>query len=234
MSSHDWYSAWKHWDNREFGKAGLDESVYCDAELGLYLPSGKARVLEVGFGNGGVLGWCRERGHECVGVESNPLLVAKAREAGFDAVASLQEARDRHGDHAFDLAVAFDVLEHMPVSDIAEALREIHVLLKPGSVLVVRVPNGDSPFGGVYQHGDVTHVTVLGSGKIQWLASQTGFSVERLKEPAVPLRGADILRICRRLSAKAIRLIVDSLISYAYFSGTVRVFSANLVAILRA
>jgi SAM-dependent methyltransferase len=234
MTSHDWYSTWKGWDRRDFGKPSRDESAYFDAELGPFVADAKVRVLELGFGNGEVLGWCRARGHDCTGVESSPLLVAKALESGFDAVVSLAEARDRYGNHAFDLAVAFDVLEHVSAPDIAELLREIHVLLKPEAVLIVRFPNGDSPWGRAYQHGDITHVTVLGSRKIQWLATQAGFSVDRLKEPAIPLRGAGVLRICKRLSAKAIRLILDSLVSYAYFSGAVCVFSASLVAVLRA
>lgn len=232
--SHDEYSAWKGWDKIDFGKPSVDQRAYCDAELGPFVTDIKARVIELGFGNGSLLDWCRERGHDCVGVELSPVLVTKALEAGFDAVVSLAEARDRYGDHAFDLAVAFDVLEHVPAPEIPGVLKEIHMLLKPEAVLVISFPNGDSPFGRAYQHDDITHVTAMGSGRIRWFATQAGFNVERLKEPSVPLRGAGVLRICKRLSAKAIRLIVGPLISYAYFSGAVRVFSASLVVILRA
>jgi SAM-dependent methyltransferase len=234
ITSHEEYSAWKGWDQKDFGNPSREQCAYCEAELGPYISDEKARVLELGFGNGSLLGWCRERGHDCIGVELSPVLVTKALDAGFDAVVSLAEVRDRYGDHAFDLAVAFDVLEHVPALDIPCVLKEIHMLLKPEAALVISFPNGDSPFGRAYQHGDVTHVTSLGSGKIKWFATQAGFNVERLKEPAVPLRGAGLLRICKRLSAKMIRRIVDPLISYAYFSGAVRVFSASLVVILRA
>jgi SAM-dependent methyltransferase len=234
ITSHEEYSAWKGWDQKDFGNPSREQCAYCEAELGPYISDEQARVLELGFGNGSLLGWCRECGHDCMGVELSPVLVTKALKAGFNAVASLAEARNRNGDHSFDLAVAFDIFEHIPASEILGVLKEIHMLLKPGALLVISFPNGDSPFGRAHQHGDITHVTALGSGKIKWFATQAGFNVERLKEPAVPLRGEGVLRICKRLSAKAIRLIVDLLISYAYFSGAVRVFSASLVVILRA
>ncbi|MCX7175721.1 MAG: class I SAM-dependent methyltransferase [Proteobacteria bacterium] len=232
--SEDWYSELKGWSEEDFGKPGLDESTYCDAEFSPYLANRKARVLELGFGNGGVLGWCRSRGHDCAGIESNPLLMARASKAGFDTAASLAEARSRYGDHSFDLVVALDVLEHIPAPDLLGMLNDIHALLKPGAILVARFPNGDSPFGRAYQYGDITHVTVLGSGKVASLATRANFSVACFKEPAVPLRGAGIVRICKRLSAKAWRLFLGSLISHAYFTGGIRVLSANMVAILRS
>ena len=233
LSPEDWYSSWKRWDKSEFGKPTGDEAAYCDAELGPLVAPKHAHVLEIGFGNGGVLGWCRQRGYDCVGVESNPALVVKAREAGYEAFGSLEDVRNLCGNHAIDLAVAFDVLEHLSTSEILEVMRGIHILLKPEAVLIARFPNGDSPFGRAHQHADITHTTALGSGKAQWLASQSGFIVDRFKEPAVPLRGAGVLRICKRLSAKGIRWVFGWLIGHAYFLGAVRVFSANIVAIFR-
>lgn len=232
--SDDEYAELKGWDAEHFGQPGKDESAYCDAELGPYAAGRKARIIELGFGNGGLLGWCRQRGYECVGMESNPLLMARAAQAGFATVTSLAEARQRYGEHSFDLAVALDVFEHIPADNLPGILKDIHALLAPGAVLVARFPNGDSPFGLAYQNGDFTHATVLGSGKIAVLAKQAGFSVECFKEPAVPLRGAGLARVCRRLSAKAWRWILGALISHAYFAGSVRVLSANMVAVLRS
>jgi len=234
MMPDDWYPDLKGWDEEHFGKPGKDESAYCDMEFGPYVTSKEVRILELGFGNGGLLGWCRQRGYECVGIESNPLLMARAAKAGFNTVVSLTGARERYGDHSFDLVVAMDVLEHIPAPDIPNVLRDIHALLVPGAVFVARFPNGDSPFGRAYQNGDITHVTVLGSGKVSSLAGHAKFIVERFKEPAVPLRGAGMTRVCKRLSAKAWRSVIGALISHAYFTGGIRVLSANMVAILRS
>lgn len=84
-----WYSDWKCWEEKDFGKPSKDEFAYCDAEIGPYLSGTNPLILEVGFGNGGVLGWCRERGYDCVGVETNPLLVARAAKSRFTAFETL-------------------------------------------------------------------------------------------------------------------------------------------------
>lgn len=234
MTTRDWYSEWKGWDQGAFGVPSVDESAYCAAEFGPYVGGGPARIVELGYGNGGVLGWCRDAGHYCLGIESNRSLIEKAQSAGFDAMASIEEAKVKFGGYSFDLAVALDVLEHMNVPEIRNVLKGFRALLKPAGVLVARFPNGDSPFGRAYQYGDSTHQSVLGSDLVEFLALDAGFVVERFKEPAVPLRGAGLMRSSKRLSARALRVGIDALISYAYFSGAIRIFSANLVAVLRA
>ena len=233
-SSADWYSDWRRWSPSAFAAPTADDMAYCDAELAPLLPAGNARILEVGFGNGPVLGWCRARGHRCAGVESSATLAARGRAAGFEIFESLAEALDKCGERAFDLVLALDVLEHIEIHDLPEMLKCIRLLSRDGAAFVARFPNGDSPFGRAYQHGDVTHVTVIGSEKIAWLAGEAGFRVERVKEPAVPLKGAGVLRAAKRLSGLVLRRTLDKLISHAYFAGAIRVFSASVVVVLRA
>ena len=233
-TSADWYSDWKRWEPSAFAAPTADDLAYCDAELAPLLPRGNSRILEIGFGNGPVLGWCRARGHEASGVESNPALAARGTAAGFEIFESLAEAVEQRGERAFDLVVALDVLEHVTIDDLPGMLKTIRSLLRDGAAFVARFPNGDSPFGRAFQYGDVTHVTVIGSEKIAWLAKQSGFEVARVKEPAVPLKGAGVLRAAKRLSGVALRRTLDRLISYAYFAGAIRVFSASLVVVLRA
>ena len=234
VASDDWYSEWKGWAKEDFGNPTTDERAYCHAELGPYISRTRMRVLELGFGNGGLLAWCRDNGHDCVGIESNAMLLTRASGAGFEVADSLAEALHRYGSHSFDLAVALDVFEHIPTLELPGVLGNLHVLLKPGAVLIARFPNGDSPFGRASQHGDDTHVAVLGSAKLALFARRAGFTVACFKEPSVPLKGASFLRICKRLSSKASRFVIGALISHGYFAGSIRVFSANLVAVLRS
>lgn len=69
----------------------------------------------------------------------------------------------------FDLIVALDVMEHIETSDLVDFMSSVRNLLKPGGMFVARVPNGSSPWGLVYQYGDITHVTVLSPGRFQKL-----------------------------------------------------------------
>jgi len=73
----------------------------------------KNKVLEVGFGNGELLGYFRSQDHDIVGVEINDALVGRANNLGYVAytgavwdIAELQPEK-------FDLIAAFSVVEHM-------------------------------------------------------------------------------------------------------------------------
>ena len=47
--------------------------------------------------------------------------------------------------------------------------------LRPGGVLVARVPNAVSPFGGHIRYGDFTHETWFTARSVRQLAAATGF-----------------------------------------------------------
>src|SRR5262249_31660385 len=130
--------------------------------------------------NGAFLAWARRRGAEVSGVELIASLVEQARRHGYDAQnASLLTllAAGRQ----FDVIVAFDVFEHWPADELLANLRLARTLLTRDGLLLARFPNGQSPFGRVYQHGDLTHVTALSSSSVTQLAQMTGFAVERVE-----------------------------------------------------
>ena len=232
MTNIDEYVDWKQWNIQQFGKPTVTENAYCMAELGPYTNKKKLRILELGYGNGGVLGWLRSNGHDVVGVETNPNLVSAARNNNFTAEISINDIIDQFADQPFDLVLAFDVFEHIKTDDILVLMQDIKKLLSCDGKLILRFPNGDSPFGRIYQYGDVTHQSVIGSIKVKWLALKTGFLVDVIKEPATPLNGEIFRRKVARLIAKCLRIIIDKFISYAYFMGGAKVFSANLVVVL--
>lgn len=99
---------------------------------------GPGRALDVGTGFGHFPALLRERGWEVEAVESSPVAVKRLRERGIPVHEgqmpglALPEAR-------FD-AIAFQsVLEH--VSDPTGVLAGAHRALRPGGILLVRVPN---------------------------------------------------------------------------------------------
>ena len=234
MNSHSHYADWKGWRDRPFGECPDDEALYFRAEVARPLGKAQARILEIGFGNGGFLAWARSAGYECAGVEESPELVDKARRAGFQAFASVNELREKLGNPAFDAVVAFDVFEHIPLDRLESLFRDVRNLLPVGGLFVARFPNGDSPYGRAYQHGDPTHVTTLGQGIIVYLAKRSGFTVDRFKEPALPVLGVGPSRMVRRLMVRGLRAIHQLVIRYLWFSGEPVLLTANTVAWLRA
>ena len=97
-----------------------------------------ARILDVGCGRGVLLTAFANRGFEVHGVEMSADAAAGADPRAEIRIAPcLQEAE--YPDSFFDQVIVWHVLEHM--RNPAEALAEIHRILKPGGRLVVAVPN---------------------------------------------------------------------------------------------
>ena len=171
------YGHWKGWSAGAPGGAAAGASYAAELEG---IPLGGRDVLEIGFGRGDFLAWARGQGARVVGLERDGSLVDRAREAGFDAyLADIVDAPALNG-RAFDLIVAIDVLEHVPVETILGWFDRLPALLRPGGHFLARFPNGQSPLGRVFQHGDITHVTTLSPGIARQLAAIAGLELARV------------------------------------------------------
>ena len=169
----DPYAQWKGWDPAEFARFSAYDSRYFGWHVQRALGSRAAPIeaLEVGFGNGRFMGWLRAQGHHAVGVETNTRLVEVARSAGFQAELAVADVK---ASLRFDLVVAFDVLEHVPPAQTQAFVAQLAARLLPGGRLLLRFPNGESPFGLWMQHGDTTHVNAFGLSKMRQLCAECG------------------------------------------------------------
>lgn len=229
MSDHDKtlaeYTDWKQWHDAEFAQCSRGEARYFAWHLARCHPTPVRAALELGYGNGNFMGFARQRGIGIVGVETQAELRARASAAGIENHASVDAlAVDRQ----FDLVVAFDVFEHVDQAALPGLLRQLAGHLAPGGVLLCRVPNGESPFGRYFQHGDLTHVATLGLSKFTQLAAVTGLAV--LCHGELPwYRTA---RNPKRLLRAALRALVEHLLAFAYHWDAA-VLAPNLVVALR-
>jgi 2-polyprenyl-3-methyl-5-hydroxy-6-metoxy-1,4-benzoquinol methylase len=101
------------------------------------------RLLDVGCGTGGFLGYVRAAGGAAQGFDASEAQVRAARERGLNVEAATsptiyQAALDDKS--GFDIVTLWDVFEHLrePLS----FLGELKLLMKPGAVLFISVPNG--------------------------------------------------------------------------------------------
>ena len=229
------YVNWKGWRHVDFGSVTAEQALYYAAELrksGINTVAG-LRVGELGFGNGEFAGWVRQQGGQWVGREVIGLLQQRARHAGFEGAGMDGSLADAFGHEAFDLMVAFDVLEHLDIDDIRTFLLESKDALKLGGTIVFRVPSGDSPFSGAIFCGDLTHRTLLGSSAVRQIAEEAGLEIHQIRSPVLPVLGVGMLRAARRLLIHLVRSMAFSFIRYFMVGNAGAVVSPNMVVVLR-
>jgi SAM-dependent methyltransferase len=228
----DEYLAWKEWNPIEFCSVNRSEQKYFSAELsrtGRNFSPG-SRVLEIGFGNGNFLAYALQRGWDISGVENNPRLVELAsKKVPAYAYAQLSELPD----NSYDLIVAFDVLEHIPIDELPHFFSTVKRVLKDGGYFLARFPNGDSPFGLINQHGDITPVTTLGFGKIQYLMSPHNFKLIYFGGEKEVIFGKNPIQVLKRILIWGIKKLLNFFVNFISRPQKYGYCSTNLVVIIQ-
>lgn len=223
------YTEWKGWDETAFGRFNECEARYYQWHVNRAV-DGRAirRVLEVGFGNGTFLGFGRHRGWEMTGVEHSAELRVRAERAGYRTVADIDALT---AEPPFDLVVLFDVLEHVEAEQLIAFVRKLRALLATDGALLLRVPNGDSPFGGRHQHGDLTHRVAIGEFMLRQVAAACDLRVTAIGESPWRAQQAESPTL-RAWWRSQLRKLFNRVLGLAYYGGTVDL-STNLAAVLK-
>lgn len=169
------YDGWKGW-KAPFACDGETAGYFAAEFTGV--PFEGKRILEIGFGNGEFLAWARDKGADVSGCEVTPAAIAAAQAAGIPLISPDFEA-DPAAYGPYDIIAAFDVFEHLDPPTIVAKLAAIGRMLTPTGILLLRYPNGQSPFGLASQHGDATHITALSRAKIEQYATGSGLVTVR-------------------------------------------------------
>lgn len=105
-------------------------------EIEGFVPVGS--FLEVGFGSGHTLQEAQRRGWDVFGIELAQMCVDAMVGRSIAATCAELPSYDAP-DQSFDIIGMYSVIEH--THDPAAYLRRAHALLKPGGLLVLRLPN---------------------------------------------------------------------------------------------
>ena len=224
------YVEWKGWTAERFMAADAYRHALYDAEAGNIDIAGQ-KVLEIGFGGGTFLRWAKDRGADIYGCEIVPELVEIARARGdVHLVDSDLSHIPATLDESFRLIAAFDVLEHLTLEETRRLLAQIERLLQPGGFFLARFPNGESPFGRVYQYRDATHRTVLSGRLIGQLLVGSRLKVVRAGDARVPLFGSPLRKAGQWLK-RAVRNRMSAFIKQLYdFDGAM---GTNMVVLVQ-
>jgi O-antigen chain-terminating methyltransferase len=143
----------------------------------LDLFTGSGRVLDVGCGRGEFLDLCREAGIEARGIDVDPAMVARCREAGLaaeqaDALAYLEAEPDGGLGGIFSA----QVIEHIPPEALIALVRLAHRKLRPGGVLLCETPNPAclTVFSGAF-YVDLSHVKPIHPEAARFVLEAAGF-----------------------------------------------------------
>jgi 2-polyprenyl-3-methyl-5-hydroxy-6-metoxy-1,4-benzoquinol methylase len=228
------YTRWKGWvDETPFGHLTAGQADYFRRELrDVARDASVLDVLEVGFGNGAFLSYCRSREWNVTGTELGHDLVDAAKDAGFDAHPA--SGLDRIPDGSFDLIAAFDVLEHIPQDDIVPFLEALGEKLRPDGSLLLRFPNADSWLGNPLQFGDPTHVTAIGYLKMNYFALRAGLRLDVFRAASRSSFASSFVHGVYSLVAGTFIDITARLKQWIYFPGLPIVLStSNVICVAR-
>lgn len=99
------------------------------------------RILDIGFGEGGLLRIAEQQGWECYGTELSPQALAYGTKRGWIVT---DNANDdvRFAPQGFDIVTMIELLEHVPNPQ--EMLAAAAHWLRPGGLLYLTTPNAKS------------------------------------------------------------------------------------------
>ena len=141
----------KHWWYRGMAAISLSLLAPRVAPAPDRINRGPLRILDAGCGPGGMLAHLKRFG-STYGVDYHPRAIAHAQTRAPVARASIEQLP--FADSLFDLITSFDVLYHRAVVDDTRALCEFFRALKPGGLLLIRVPALEALRGA---HDTVVH-----------------------------------------------------------------------------
>src|ERR671931_528660 len=99
-------------------------------------------ILDAGCGSGGMTRYLGSFGRG-TGVDLAPEALTLAKQRGLPRLARASVGAIPFLDGSFDVVTSFDVLYHLNVDDDRGALSEIHRVLRPGGIALIRLPAFD-------------------------------------------------------------------------------------------
>ena len=148
-----------------------------------------SRLIDVGCGQGGILGAALSAGMSARGIEPNPQAAAGAREATGAQVRVGKAGQAEELQGWADTVVTFDVIEH--VRDPSEFLRDLRRLMRPGALAIVETPHfgqfSRKLMGKNWYALNPYHVSMMDERSMRHAAEKSGFKILRFETPHIGL-----------------------------------------------
>ncbi|MCR4333515.1 MAG: class I SAM-dependent methyltransferase [Patescibacteria group bacterium] len=172
-------------------------------------PKDKAsKILDIGCGYGLFLDACKKTGYEnCEGVEAIDAFAKYAdKELGLKNISTgdIFDFLESKEDGCFDVVTAFNIVEHVKKDRVQYLLNLIHKKLRRGGMLIMEVPNADSPLGVQVYFSDLTHEFAFSKKLALTLFRIAGF--DDIKVKYHPNLRNPLIKLAQRVLAKVVGL----------------------------
>lgn len=144
-----------------------------------FFPSNSAAaLLDIGIGRGEMLSCMKNWGYtNFFGIDISPSTIAFCSSLGLPCEQIENTASWLKGNKkSFDLITLLDVLEHIKKDEIVPLLKTVIDSLKPGGVLIVQVPNMQSPDSQLHRYNDFTHEVGFIENSLRQILQVSGYS----------------------------------------------------------
>jgi len=184
MSNNDFYDNYysTHISPRK-GEATLDEfrtrAITYNKQFGHFLPKDKkAKLIDIGCGSGSVTWWLQNIGFDnAVGIDISAEQVNIAIKLGVENVFQANiKSFFLDKSNSYDVIFARDIIEHFSKDDLIDVLSLCYRSLKINGIIIIQVPNAESPFFGRIRYGDITHEMAFTTSSLSQLLRVVGFS----------------------------------------------------------
>ena len=200
--------------------------------FGKHLPINKnASVIDLGCGSGEFVHWLQNKGYKNTsGIDVSKELIEIGKGLGIqnvlcDDIFNYLEINNSK----FDVMILRDVLEHFDKDEAYELVTLLYNNLSDKGIIILQVPNGQSPFVGKIFFGDFTHHSAFTESSISQLLTSVGFKQIKVFEVTpVPKNFKGLIRLWLW---KCVRIYFQFLqgIATGYSEGF---FSPNLIAVI--
>lgn len=135
-------------------------------------------ILDIGCGRGEWLEILKEGQLQAYGIDSNMMMIERARAFGLDAQeADLLEHLRNLADASRSAVTAFHVVEHLGFGVLIDFLDEALRVLMPGGMLILETPNPENLRVGANSfYNDPTHRNPIPPEPLRLLVDQRGFA----------------------------------------------------------
>ena len=138
--------------------------------------TGFQRVLDIGCGNGEFLGILQAAGHEAVGVDIDPAMVAACQQQGYTAYEADVVTWLPTQSGQYDAIFSSNVIEHLDAPTVAAVVNGAYQALRPGGLLLMGTPNPESAIVHFHEYWrDPTHVRLYSRQVLEFFLHNAGF-----------------------------------------------------------